>query len=139
MFVFAKLLPLHCDIQTFIEYAVAPYVGAWIETDVRSRIYLNLQSHPMWVRGLKLDIGEVVNTNLQSHPMWVRGLKLAWSQYLNNNYVAPYVGAWIETALGRKTEESANVAPYVGAWIETISVGLRLGAEQGRTLCGCVD
>ena len=32
LFVFAKLLPLHCDIQTFIEYAVAPYVGAWIET-----------------------------------------------------------------------------------------------------------
>ena len=26
------MLPLHCDIQTFIEYAVAPYVGAWIET-----------------------------------------------------------------------------------------------------------
>ena len=28
------MLPLHCDIQTFIEYAVAPYVGAWIETIV---------------------------------------------------------------------------------------------------------
>ena len=28
------MLPLHCDIQTFIEYAVAPYVGAWIETVV---------------------------------------------------------------------------------------------------------
>lgn len=27
------MLPLHCDIQTFIEYAVAPYVGAWIETN----------------------------------------------------------------------------------------------------------
>ena len=27
------MLPLHCDIQTFIEYAVAPYVGAWIETE----------------------------------------------------------------------------------------------------------
>lgn len=26
------MLPLHCDIQTFIEYAVAPYVGAWIES-----------------------------------------------------------------------------------------------------------
>ena len=30
------MLPLHCDIQTFIEYAVAPYVGAWIETDYDS-------------------------------------------------------------------------------------------------------
>ena len=36
LFVFAKLLPLHCDIQTFIEYAVAPYVGAWIETKTLS-------------------------------------------------------------------------------------------------------
>ena len=39
LFVFAKLLPLHCDIQTFIEYAVAPYVGAWIETDFLSTYF----------------------------------------------------------------------------------------------------
>lgn len=32
MFFFAKTVPLYRDIQTFIEYAVAPHVGAWIET-----------------------------------------------------------------------------------------------------------
>ena len=32
------MLPLHCDIQTFIEYAVAPYVGAWIETKAAYRV-----------------------------------------------------------------------------------------------------
>lgn len=29
---FAKALLLHRDIQPFAEYAVAPLVGAWIET-----------------------------------------------------------------------------------------------------------
>ena len=28
----AFFITLHCDIQTFTEYAVAPHVGAWIET-----------------------------------------------------------------------------------------------------------
>ena len=29
----AFFITLHCDIQTFTEYAVAPHVGAWIETE----------------------------------------------------------------------------------------------------------
>ena len=34
---------------------VAPYVGAWIETDMfRVPMYTN-KSHPTWVRGLKLS------------------------------------------------------------------------------------
>ena len=33
-----------------------------------------------------------------SHPTWVRGLKLDWLRNNNNpDFVAPYVGAWIET------------------------------------------
>ena len=32
---FAKALLLHRDIQPFAEYAVAPLVGAWIETPTR--------------------------------------------------------------------------------------------------------
>ena len=33
---------------------VAPYVGAWIETEVNeARVTDNAQSHPTWVRGLK--------------------------------------------------------------------------------------
>ena len=31
--------------------------------------------------------------------MWVRGLKLNIHEYLADVYVAPYVGAWIETRL----------------------------------------
>ena len=48
------MLPLHCDIQTFIEYAVAPYVGAWIETVLSINLNYPKASHPTWVRGLKL-------------------------------------------------------------------------------------
>ena len=33
--------------------AVAPYVGAWIETDEVGSRQGNVKSHPMWVRGLK--------------------------------------------------------------------------------------
>ena len=32
---------------------VAPYVGAWIETCVTQACSLKHLSHPMWVRGLK--------------------------------------------------------------------------------------
>ena len=67
---------MHVDIQPFAEYAVAPYVGAWIETIIPSRVKRkHIQSHPTWVRGLKH-----ISVIDQNHPE-----------------VAPYVGAWIET------------------------------------------
>ena len=56
--------------------SVAPYVGAWIETEKAVICFVSLRSHPMWVRGLK------------------QNSKKRWS-YLHT--VAPYVGAWIET------------------------------------------
>ena len=52
--------------------------------------------------------------------MWVRGLK---HQYVfvvyTDLYVAPYVGAWIETVHSHAETLKHGVAPYVGAWIET--------------------
>ena len=38
---------------------------------------------------------------------------------MHPDYVAPYVGAWIETNVNPKLEATCVVAPYVGAWIET--------------------
>ena len=32
---------------------VAPYVGAWIETEKEVKAYKKYMSHPTWVRGLK--------------------------------------------------------------------------------------
>ena len=55
---------------------VAPYVGAWIETS-DERFYMTvIASHPTWVRGLKLAIGQHHLRIVLSHPTWVRGLKL---------------------------------------------------------------
>ena len=73
---FAKIVFLQSNIQTFAGYAVAPYVGAWIETAESLASANDAKSHPMWVRGLKL---------------------LFWMCRIRTKYVAPYVGAWIET------------------------------------------
>ena len=55
--------------------SVAPYVGAWIETDPNKGIKTQYKSHPTWVRGLKLLSICYEISNLRSHPTWVRGLK----------------------------------------------------------------
>ena len=39
-------------------------------------LLLNMQSHPTWVRGLKLTRSTQLCKNVSSHPTWVRGLKL---------------------------------------------------------------
>lgn len=53
---------------------------------------------------------------MQSHPMWVRGLKLTVAAlYVVNCVVAPYAGAWIETRLARCSLLQRRVAPYVDA------------------------
>ena len=55
-------------------------------------------SHPVWVRGLKLDYQDTKEEHLQSHPVWVRGLKQERIDQLQWELdVAPRVGAWIET------------------------------------------
>ena len=39
--------------------------------------------------------------------------------------VAPYMGAWIETTCSMRSTSSVRVAPYMGAWIETDQTGER--------------
>ena len=52
--------------------------------------------------------------------MWVRGLKPGKSHADTQiRYVAPRVGAWIETRQYPGTVVCGLVAPRVGAWIET--------------------
>ena len=54
-------------IETFVSFddlifhPVAPYVGAWIETYSHTFWWCYLESHPMWVRGLKLKDPSLVN------------------------------------------------------------------------------
>ena len=55
-----------------------------------------------------------------SHPSRVRGLKPAEAN-MNSGFlrVAPFTGAWIETASASLEHQQGIVAPFTGAWIET--------------------
>ena len=73
-------------------------MGAWIETVISDGKINNAKSHPVWVRGLKLLYGDVGDGQKVSHPVWVRGLKQIY--YVLHQclcFVAPCMGAWIET------------------------------------------
>ena len=100
-----------------------------------------MESHPVWVRGLKLDhrepcvkcyrvapcVGAWIETfvligsisSKRSHPVWVRGLK----QNLNDHTreVQKSHPVWVRgLKLGiSKIGRVVDVAPRVGAWIET--------------------
>ena len=71
-------------------------MGAWIETFVGNNLTEYVRSHPTWVRGLKQG---------------------RYGAYIGANFVAPYVGAWIETI---------------------VSAVYNLAGDS-RTLRGCVD
>ena len=145
MFVFAKILPLHCDIQTFVEYAVAPYVGAWIETWAE-KAYRRI----LWVAPYVGAWIETLNTIAQSsrqresHPTWVRGLKpshrlhyphslcrtlrgcVDWNWKLHTKakiiLVAPYVGARIET---RKLACGKTLAVSHPMWMRGLNLKIK--------------
>ena len=96
-----------------------------------------------------------------SHPVWVRGLKLDFRRgYCQFELVAPRVGAWIETLVLSLVASACKVAPRVGAWIETLDNALKVLSVEShpvwvrglklykksdasmlprRTPCGCVD
>jgi len=76
-------------------------VGAWIETLPVPASGLSIASRPAWARGLKLGA--------------VDGICSPW-------WVAPRVGAWIETGQSDRNAFGYLVAPRVGAWIETFRV-----------------
>ena len=42
--------------------------------------------------------------------------------------VAPFTGAWIETARCAQNQPPPSVAPFTGAWIETGNVAINRGA-----------
>ena len=76
MFFFANYILLQCDIQPFAEYAVAPHVGAWIETSEDAEVAKT--------DGVAPHVGAWIET-------FCRITKRTIMR------VAPHVGAWIET------------------------------------------
>ena len=96
-------------------------MGAWIETiNGNVDVLSDMQSHPVWVRGLKLLVCR--NFTL---PVCVAPRVGAWIETYHipskklHLIVAPRVGAWIETGGGEGATTPGMVAPRVGAWIET--------------------
>ena len=97
-------------------------MGAWIETG--RYLYLfgcKVMSLPTWERGLKPSSVFAATGRAESLPTWERGLKrLIADRAILVQYVAPHVGAWIETiSVAVMPTAASDVAPHVGAWIET--------------------
>ena len=93
---------------------VAPHVGAWIETLVKSSKYL-------------LD---VVAPHVGA---WIETF-VSRTTYTSVHSVAPHVGAWIETRSFEAVMSPTTVAPHVGAWIETVYVQDSLQAEKSHLM-----
>ena len=78
---------------------VAPYVGAWIETSLMVEQLQQGAVAPYVGAWIETSMSAYGLPRLESHPMWVRGLKpCSWRFVGLRNTVAPYVGAWIETS-----------------------------------------
>ena len=67
------------------------------------KLSINMESHPLRVRGLKPIVPQLEEPEEASHPLRVRGLKPK----------SPIIGA-----------KPANVASFTGAWIETDHTGI---------------
>ena len=99
-------------------FAVAPFVGAWIEIGVPLDVRYADTSPPSWGRGLKSILA---------------------AKATGRKSVAPFVGAWIEIYDNLAGTIYDCVAPFVGAWIE-IPVSDYIDAGRlGRPLRGGVD
>ena len=100
--------------------AVAPRVGAWIETPSTAQSGSPPLSLPVWERGLKrIDVPRVVAVVLVAPRVgaWIETPRAA--KWCGSWPVAPRVGAWIETTPPPRPQATAPAAPRVGAWIET--------------------
>ena len=88
MHIFAKSISLHYVSQSIIDYAVAPHVGAWIET-------------------CQQPDGQDSKTVAPHVGAWIETVSL--SVAICDKVVAPHVGAWIET-VGSASAPQADVS-----------------------------
>ena len=111
------------DIYTLesIDGTVAPHVGAWIETMEHGGSKTFAQSRPTWARGLKLEVRDRVRRGgLASRPTWARGLKLGESR--TGPAIRRSRPTWargLKPGMAAILASGLWVAPHVGAWIET--------------------
>ena len=76
-----------------------------------------------------------------SHPVWVRGLKPKVKNHVSRNaFVAPRVGAWIETDFALPEYDKLGLSHPV--WVRGLKHAIiKVDGQDAtsRTPCGCVD
>ena len=100
---------------------------------------LNMQSHPSWVCGLKLDFCRIIAKIYMSHPSWVCGLKLPTCNCCLYRQSHTLRGCVDWNIYGVGTNQLIHVTPFVGVWIETWWYVLHHAWTDSHTLRGCVD
>jgi hypothetical protein len=97
---------------------VAPYTGAWIETQTCCCSCLTGVVAPYTGAWIETSSTQASRCGAS---------------------VAPYTGAWIETSPSSRSRLPSRVAPYTGAWIETRTAPRHPAGRGGRPLHGGVD
>ena len=105
-----------------IEYVVASFTDAWIETVVRlNPLPWSPWSHLLQMRGLKPHntIAAHIAANVASFTdAWIETVAIGKRKHCFA--VASFTDAWIETSHPVNVEPMAMVASFTDAWIETI-------------------
>ena len=84
------------------------------------KLSINMESHPLRVRGLKQFQLEVNHRNSMSHPLRVRGLKpRAFLSDAGLKLSHPLRVRGLKHVSGVCSRHEAEVASFTGAWIET--------------------
>ena len=81
---------------------------------------LDIESHPAWVCGLKLQYHRISLSRCVSHPAWVCGLKP--TKKYPTSYLFLSHPAWVcglKLSPCSPTKPLSRVTPCVGVWIET--------------------
>ena len=80
----------------------------------------SLQSHPVWVCGLKLLFLGIVLSSFKSHPVWVCGLKQVTTNGRDRfNKSHPVWVSGLKQLTVNLIDMGFIVTPCMGVWIET--------------------
>mgnify|MGYP006954138204 CR=1 FL=1 len=119
---------------------VVPYVGTWIEIDIRLK--QNIRKYGRSLRG-NVDRNAALMAPPPYFPVvpyvgtWI---EMLWIQApWPFPQVVPYVGTWIEMPISAEVVRSFVVVPYVGTWIEILTRIWPRPRCISRSLRGNVD
>ena len=95
-------------------------MGVWIETEDVADETNRLQSHPVWVCGLKQLTQSIGGCVVWSHPVWVCGLKQVLAGSGKAHQLShPVWVCGLKQRNVRYIRHNQGVTPCMGVWIET--------------------